>query len=140
MANSVKALRPETLVRQSRKDKAARRKARHIANKQGRTMERVCDSSSASLIRTGTVSVGSQIEKLYRQAVLDMDARLTLKGKDRRKLNNAEFAVSDAPAGDFFKEQPTAPTKFKRPNTDRKPTEGHYAAAAILKQRAAQGL
>lgn len=135
MAKQATALRTLALPVKSRKDKAARRKARHIARQEGRTMERVIDNSAASLIKTGEVSVAGQIERLYRNAVQDMDKRLHLKGKPRRELNTVEFNVTAPSAGDMYKQEGNAKWRGKRDWRSTKPTEGYYAAMAILQAR-----
>lgn len=136
MSNSTKALRTQTLVRRTALDKKLRRKARHQARQMHATIELVSNRSTSALTQVGSVALAPQIEGMYRRAVVDMDKRLTLKGKDRRKLNNAEFDVRDPSAGDFFAEQ-SSRKLGKRDQRLRQPTEGYYAAQAILAQRAA---
>lgn len=137
MAKSTKAIVTVTLPRRSRLDKKLRRKARHIARKEGRTMERVIDHSAATLRKAGSVPVHTQIERLYREAVHDMDKRLTLTGKDRRALNVAEFNVTLPSAGDMYKAPNNPKWRGKRDWLSTKPTEGYLAAKAILAARAA---
>lgn len=98
-------------------------------------MERVINSSSASLIKAGEVTVASQIEKLYRNAVQDMDKRLHLKGKPRRELNTVEFNVTEPSAGDMYKEAGNSKWRGKRDWRSTKPTDGYLAAKAILDAR-----
>lgn len=135
MAKATTAYITQALPVKSRKDKAARRKARHIARSEGRTMERVIDSSSASLIGASTTPVAGQIEKLYKQAVRDMDKRLQLTGKNRRALNDTEFNVSLPSAGDMYKEAGNSKWKGKRDWRSTKPSDGYLAAKAILDSR-----
>lgn len=135
MAKQTSALRTQALPVKSRLDKAARRKARHIAKTQGRTMERVIDHSAASLIKASTVPVHTQIERLYKAAVQDMDKRLSLTGKNRRALNDTEFNVSLPSAGDMYQEQSNSKWRGKRDWRITKPTDGYLAAKAILDAR-----
>jgi hypothetical protein len=135
MAKATTAYITQALPVKARKDKAARRKARHIAKSQGRTMERVINSGTTSFISAGTTPVAGQIEKLYKQAVRDMDQRLHLKGKPRRALNDTEFNVSLPSAGDMYKEAGNSKWKGKRDWQSTKPSEGYLAARAILNQR-----
>lgn len=137
MAKQTTALVTNKLPRKSRLDKALRRKARHKARKEARTMERVIDHSAATLRKAGSVQVHTQIERLYREAVRDMDKRLTLTGKDRRALNVAEFNVTLPSAGDMYKEPSNRKWRGKRDWMSTKPTDGYLAAKAILAARAA---
>lgn len=135
MAKQSSAVRTQALPVKSRKDKAARRKARHIARSEGRTMERVVNSGTASFIPAYTTPVAGQIEKLYKQAVRDMDKRLHLKGKPRRALNDTEFNVSLPSAGELYKDASKSKWSGKRDWQNTTPTEGYANAKAILAAR-----
>ena len=135
MAKQTTALRTNKLPVRSRLDKAERRKARHKAKKEARTMERVIDHSAGSLRKAGEVPVHTQIERLYKEAVRDMDKRLTLTGKDRRALNVAELNVTLPSAGDMYKEPGNKKWRGKRDWLATKPTDGYMASLPLQKRR-----